>query len=185
MESILSISAIGVGLAMDAFAASICKGLALTKRDFTKNLKVGICFGFFQALMPILGFYLAKTFADKIKFIDHWVAFLLLAFIGFNMIKESQIATCDIDNGFDIKSLIMIGIATSIDAMAVGVSFAFLNVEIFSAAFVIGIITLFISILGVSIGNIFGIKYKQMSELAGGLILIGMGLKILIQHLFL
>lgn len=184
MESILSIAVIGVGLAMDAFAASICKGLSLSKNDISKTIKVGVCFGFFQTIMPILGYFLASTFADKIKSIDHWVAFLLLSYIGYNMIKESRIATCDIDQGFDFKSLVMIGIATSIDAMAVGVSFAFLKVEIFSSSLLIGIITLFISMAGVKIGNIFGIKYKQVSELAGGIILIAMGIKILIQHLF-
>lgn len=184
MESILSISMIGVGLAMDAFAASICKGLTLTKRDFSKIVKVGVCFGFFQALMPVLGFLLASTFADKIKSFDHWIAFLLLSYIGINMIKESRIATCDIESGFDFKSLTLIGIATSIDAMAVGISFAFLNVEIYSASILIGLITFIISMLGVTLGNIFGIKYKQAAELAGGIILIAMGIKILIEHLF-
>lgn len=184
MESILSISVIGVGLAMDAFAASVCKGLSLSKKDFSKIVKVGVCFGLFQTIMPILGFILANTFAEKIKFIDHWVAFILLGYIGINMIKESRIATCDVDDGFDFKSLAMIGIATSIDAMAVGISFAFLNVEIYSASILIGIITLFISMAGVMIGNIFGIKYKQLAELAGGIILIAMGFKILIEHLF-
>ncbi|MBL7575784.1 Putative Mn2+ efflux pump MntP [Peptoniphilus asaccharolyticus DSM 20463] len=184
MESILSISIIGVGLAMDAFAASICKGLTLTKRDFSKIVKVGVCFGFFQAIMPVLGFLLASTFADKIKSLDHWIAFLLLSYIGINMIKESRIVTCDIESGFDFKSLTLIGIATSIDAMAVGISFAFLNVEIYSASILIGLITFIISMLGVTLGNIFGIKYKQAAEFAGGIILIAMGIKILIEHLF-
>ncbi|WP_455258752.1 manganese efflux pump MntP [Peptoniphilus asaccharolyticus] len=184
MESILSISMIGVGLAMDAFAASICKGLSLTKRDFSKTIKVGLCFGIFQTIMPIFGFLLASTFADKIKSIDHWVAFFLLSYIGFNMIKESRVATCDLDSGFDFKSLVLIGIATSIDAMAVGISFAFLNVEIYSASILIGLITFIISMLGVTLGNIFGIKYKQAAELVGGIILIAMGIKILIEHLF-
>lgn len=182
MEGFFSIFLIGAALAMDAFAASVCKGLAVKENDWKNILKVGLFFGVFQALMPIIGYYLGRSFESKIKAYDHWVAFILLGIIGFNMIRESRDKTCEI-GGFDFKSLLMLAIATSIDALAVGISFAFFQVEIFSAATIIGITTFVISVAGVYIGKIFGIKYKDKAELAGGIVIILIGIKILIEHL--
>lgn len=183
MENLISIFLIGLGLSMDAFAASVCKGLSLQKKDIRKTLKTGFYFGFFQALMPIIGFYLATNFADSIKSIDHWIAFILLGLIGLDMIKSSFKKDCPIDSGFDFKSMITISVATSIDALVVGVTFAFFNFNIFQAALIIGIITFFMSVLGVSLGSVLGIKYKQRAEIVGGIILIAMGFKILFEHL--
>ncbi|RVU55108.1 manganese efflux pump MntP family protein [Anaerosphaera multitolerans] len=183
MENLLSVSLIGLGLSMDAFAASVCKGLSLQRRDFKKSVKAGTYFGLFQGLMPVIGFLLANNFANEIKDIDHWVAFILLGVIGLNMIKESFDKDCPIDCDFNFKSMVTIAIATSIDALAIGVTFAFLNVKIIQSSLLIGIITFFISILGVELGNIFGIRYKQKAEFAGGIILILMGTKILFEHL--
>lgn len=180
-----SIFLIAIGLAMDAFAASICKGLQENDPSLKKSLKIGTCFGLFQAIMPILGYLLASSFNRQIKSLDHWIAFILLVIIGLQMIKESRDTSCETSGSFDLKSLLVIGLATSIDAMAVGISFAFLDVEINYAAAIIGLVTLVISALGFSIGNRLGAKSKQISELIGGLILIFMGSKILIEHLFL
>lgn len=180
----ISIFIIGIGLSMDAFAASICKGLQDRSESIKTSLKIAFSFGFFQAMMPVLGYFLASSFASYIKRIDHWVAFVLLGFIGYQMIKESKQAYCDVKSGLDFKTLIILSIATSIDACAVGISFAFLEVNIFKAAIIIGITTLVLSGLGYKIGNKLGIKCKQKAEFFGGLILILMGCKILIEHLF-
>lgn len=182
--SLISIFIIGIGLAMDAFAASICKGLQVRNGSMNTALKIATSFGFFQGMMPILGYFLASSFANHIKQIDHWVAFILLLIIGIQMIKESRQAYCDVDSNFDLKSLIVLSIATSIDACAIGISFAFLNVDIFKAAIIIGLITMIISTFGYKIGNKLGVKSKQKAEFAGGTILIIMGTKILIEHLF-
>ncbi|WBW49697.1 manganese efflux pump MntP family protein [Peptoniphilus equinus] len=179
---LLSIFAIAVGLAMDAFAAAICKGLQLREPEFSKTFSVGLCFGLFQGLMPVFGYLLASAFAEDIRAIDHWVAFFLLGIIGAHMIRESFDKTCDFTTGFDIKSLLLIGLATSIDAMAIGISFAFLKVNIVSSSIIIGLTTFVIAMIGMSIGNIFGIKYKSAAERVGGLILIAMGIKILLEH---
>lgn len=182
--SFLELLTIGVGLAMDAFAVSICKGLSMKKLTVAKAGIVGLYFGVFQALMPLIGYFLGVGFKDSITAIDHWIAFVLLGLIGGNMIKEAlgdEEECCDDDLSF--KTMLMLAIATSIDALAVGVTFAFLNVNISLAASIIGITTFVISVCGVKIGNIFGLKYKSKAEVVGGVILILMGIKILLEHL--
>ena len=183
--SIIELALIGVGLAMDAFAVSICKGLAMRRMNYKKAIIIAAFFGVFQALMPALGYVLGTTFANKIAAIDHWIAFILLALIGANMIKEalSSDDECQ-DDSLRLGDLIMLSIATSIDALAVGITFAFFNVSLLLSVSMIGIITFIICVIGVKVGNVFGEKYKSKAELAGGLILIVMGAKILIDHLF-
>lgn len=177
---------IAVGLSMDAFAVSICKGLSLGKIKPKHMCIAGLWFGGFQALMPAIGYFLGSFFADMVTKYAHWVAFILLAFIGGNMIKESfekdECENCG-DAAMDVKTMFLLAIATSIDAMAVGVSFAFLKVEIVPAVTFIGIITFVCSGVGVKIGSIFGSKYKSKAELAGGIVLIIMGLKTLLDGL--
>ena len=180
--SLVSILILAIGLSMDAFAASICQGLQINNNSLKNTLSICLCFGIFQGLMPILGYFLASSFANSIKAIDHWVAFILLFIIGFQMIRESRDTSCKISNGLSFKSLISLGIATSIDAMAVGVSFAFLDVNIFSSSSIIGLTTFILSYIAFKIGNKLGMKSKQISELIGGIILLGT--KILIEHLF-
>lgn len=184
--SIIEIALIGVGLAMDAFAVSICKGLAMRRMNYKKAIIIAALFGVFQALMPALGYVLGTTFANKIAAIDHWIAFILLALIGANMIKEALSSDDDEcqDDSLRLGDLIMLSIATSIDALAVGITFAFFNVSLLLSVSMIGIITFIICVIGVKVGNVFGEKYKSKAELAGGLILIVMGAKILIDHLF-
>ena len=184
--SIIEIALIGVGLAMDAFAVSICKGLAMRRMNYKKAIIIAAFFGVFQALMPALGYVLGTTFANKIAAIDHWIAFILLALIGANMIKEALSSDDDEcqDDSLRLGDLIMLSIATSIDALAVGITFAFFNVSLLLSVSMIGIITFIICVIGVKVGNVFGEKYKSKAELAGGLILIVMGAKILIDHLF-
>ena len=184
--SIIEIALIGVGLAMDAFAVSICKGLAMRRMNYKKDIIIAAFFGVFQALMPALGYVLGTTFANKIAAIDHWIAFILLALIGANMIKEALSSDDDEcqDDSLRLGDLIMLSIATSIDALAVGITFAFFNVSLLLSVSMIGIITFIICVIGVKVGNVFGEKYKSKAELAGGLILIVMGAKILIDHLF-
>ena len=184
--SIIEIALIGVGLAMDAFAVSICKGLAMRRMNYKKAIISAAFFGVFQALMPALGYVLGTTFANKIAAIDHWIAFILLALIGANMIKEALSSDDDEcqDDSLRLGDLIMLSIATSIDALAVGITFAFFNVSLLLSVSMIGIITFIICVIGVKVGNVFGEKYKSKAELAGGLILIVMGAKILIDHLF-
>jgi len=177
---------IAVGLSMDAFAVSICKGLSLGKIKFKHMCIAGLWFGGFQALMPAIGYFLGSFFADMVSKYAHWVAFILLAIIGGNMIKESfEKNDCE-DCGdalMDVKTMFVLAIATSIDAMAVGVSFAFLKVDIIPAVTFIGVITFICSGLGVKIGSIFGSKYKSKAELAGGIVLIVMGAKTLLEGL--
>ena len=184
--SIIEIALIGVGLAMDAFAVSICKGLAMRRMNYKKAIIIAAFFGVFQALMPALGYVLGTTFANKIAAIDHWIAFILLALIGANMIKEALSSDDDEcqDDSLRLGDLIMLSIATSIDALAVGITFAFFNVSLLLSVSMIGIITFIICVIGVKVGNVFVEKYKSKAELAGGLILIVMGAKILIDHLF-
>ena len=184
--SIIEIALIGVGLAMDAFAVSICKGLAMRRMNYKKAIIIAAFFGVFQALMPALGYVLGTTFANKIAAIDHWIAFILLALIGANMIKEALSSDDDEcqDDSLRLGDLIMLSIATSIDALAVGITFAFFNVSLLLSVSMIGIITFIICVIGVKVGNVFGEKYKSKAELAGGLILIVIGAKILIDHLF-
>lgn len=175
---------IAVGLSMDAFAVSICKGLSMQKCTLKKSTIVGLWFGIFQAGMPLIGYILGVQFQDLITSIDHWIAFVLLGIIGGNMIKEAlSDEEEEADESLDVKTMFGLAVATSIDALAVGVTFAFLRVDIVPAVSFIGVCTFTISAVGVKIGNIFGTKYKSKAELAGGAILILMGLKILLEHL--
>ena len=181
---LLELFMLAVGLSMDAFAVSVCKGLAMPKITVKKAAVVGIWFGGFQALMPALGYLLGSQFKDSITAIDHWIAFILLGIIGGNMIREACSGECEKENdSLDIKTMFLLAVATSIDALAVGITFAFLKVNIAAAVSFIGVTTFVISAAGVKIGNIFGTKYKSKAELAGGIILILLGLKILLEHL--
>ena len=174
---------IAIGLSMDAFAVAICKGLSVMRVTKKHAIVVGLWFGGFQAAMPALGYWLGSHFQKQIESVDHWIAFVLLAIIGLNMIKESREKTEELDSSFGIKSMFPLAIATSIDALAVGITFAFLKVTIAPAVSFIGIITFALSAAGVKIGNVFGAKYKSKAELVGGIVLILMGLKILLEHL--
>lgn len=182
--SFIEIFFIGVGLAMDAFAVSICKGLSMKKLDAKKGMIIGGYFGFFQGIMPLIGFLLGFSFESFITKIDHWVAFILLSIIGGNMLKEALSNEEESsDDKVDFKTMFPLAVATSIDALAIGITFAFLKVNILLAILVIGIVTFIISFIGVFIGNKFGSKYEKRAEIVGGLILILMGLKILLEHL--
>lgn len=175
---------IAVGLSMDAFAVAICKGLSMKKMDYRQAILTGCFFGGFQALMPSLGFLLATQFKEYITAVDHWVALVLLASIGINMIRESREEKCEnVGNDFNVKRMLILSLATSIDALAVGVTFAFLDVKILPAVLIIGVTTFIFSFAGVKIGNVFGAKFKSKAELAGGIILIAMGLKIFLEHI--
>ena len=181
---LLTLLTLAVGLVMDAFAVSICKGLAMREKVLKKGIIVGLWFGGFQALMPTIGFFLGTQFKDQITSIDHWIAFVLLGLIGINMVKEALSNDEEqADDSIAVKEMFMLAVATSIDALAVGITFAFLNVHIVSAASMIGVCTFLISFAGVKIGNIFGTKYRSKAELAGGIILILLGFKILFEHL--
>ncbi|UPA31360.1 manganese efflux pump MntP family protein [Terrisporobacter glycolicus] len=195
--SLIELFILAVGLSMDAFAVSICKGLSLRKVTFKECGKVGLYFGGFQGGMPLVGFILGIQFKDYITNIDHWIAFILLSFIGINMIRESMEKDEDsgiVDlteaavgedevNQLGLKNMVILAIATSIDALAVGVTFAFLQVDIIPAVSFIAIVTFILSAIGVKIGNVFGTKYKSKAEFAGGAILILIGIKILLEHL--
>ena len=175
---------IGIGLAMDAFAVSICKGLSMKIFNKRKALKIGLYFGFFQAIMPMSGFYLVSNFQEFVVNIDHWIAFILLAIIGGKMIKESfELKSEDLNDDVDVKTMLLLAVATSIDALAVGITFAFLDTNIYISVLLIGIITLILSLIGVKIGNKFGAKFQNKAEIIGGAILILIGLKILLEHL--
>lgn len=176
---------IAVGLSMDAFAVSICKGLSMKAMNWKNAVIVGLYFGGFQALMPAAGYLLGSQFRQAIVSVDHWIAFALLVLIGLNMVKESrsqevECADCSVAFG----NMILLAIATSIDALAIGVTFAFLQVRILAAVSMIGCVTFLLSMAGVKTGNVFGVRYKSKAELAGGCILILMGSKILCEHLF-
>ena len=204
--NLLELFLIAIGLSMDAFAVAVCSGLAMPKATIKKSLIIGLYFGLFQAVMPLIGYLLATQFADKIIAFDHWIAFVLLSFIGGKMVVESfkkegctdrecPAETCtdrECPGGerpalkkISLKpsEMLPLALATSIDALAVGVSFAFLHVNIVPAFFFIGIVTLALSMLGVKIGNIFGAKFKSKAELIGGIILVLIGLKILLEHM--
>ena len=175
---------IAVGLSMDAFAVSVCKGLAMPKCTFKKAAIVGLWFGGFQALMPAIGYILGAQFQEAIASIDHWIAFVLLALIGGNMIHEAlDNDEEEADASLDVKTMFLLAVATSIDALAIGITFAFLKVNIIPAVCLIGIVTFIISFAGVKIGNVFGARYKNKAEIVGGVILILLGLKILLEHL--
>ena len=179
---------LGVGLSMDAFAVSVCKGLAMKKATLKSQMTCGLWFGGFQALMPLIGFFLGAMFADAIKAFDHWIAFGLLVLIGANMLKEALEKGCDCcenqDADMSVKTMFVMAVTTSIDALAVGISLAMAgDVNIWAAIALIGVTTCVLSALGVKIGNIFGSRYEKKAEFAGGVILILLGLKILLEHL--
>lgn len=181
---ILEIVLVAIGLAMDAFAVSICKGLSMKKMNWKKAIIVGGYFGIFQGVMPAIGYFLGSTFENLVTKIDHWIAFGLLFFIGINMIKEAFANdTENCNDSVDFKTMTILAIATSIDALAVGITFAFLKTNIIVASLIIAVITFIISIIGVKIGNKFGHKYERKAETVGGVILILMGIKILLEHL--
>ena len=182
---------LALGVSMDAFAVSICKGLAMKKATLKAGLTCGLWFGGFQALMPLIGFFLGTLFADAIQAVDHWVAFILLGIIGINMLKEAfekqeEGCGCCEEHNADLsaKTMFLMAVATSIDALAVGISLAMAgNVNIFAAVILIGLFTCGMSTMGVKVGNVFGSRFEKKAQLAGGVILILLGLKILLEHL--
>ena len=183
----LELLLLAVGLSMDAFAVSVCKGLSMKKADMKAGAVCGIWFGGFQALMPLIGYFLGTMFAGAIKSVDHWIAFALLAIIGVNMLKEAFSKECDCeshDADLSVKTMFIMAVATSIDALAVGISLAMTgNVNIFTAVALIGVITFALSVAGVKIGNVFGSRFEKKAQAAGGIILVLLGLKILLEHL--
>lgn len=190
MAIFIELLLMGIGLAMDAFAVSVCKGLGMQKVNKKQAVVIGLFFGGFQALMPFIGWVLGIQFESYITSIDHWIAFVLLGFIGGKMIVEAvkpedeeNVEVRKVDAPLDIKEMFILAVATSIDALAVGITFAFLQYPIVEAISIIGVVTFFISIGGVYVGNFFGSKYKNKAEFAGGLILVILGLRILLSHL--
>ena len=181
---LLELFILAVGLSMDAFAVSVCKGLSVTKMEPKHALLCGAYFGGFQALMPALGYLLGSQFESMITRIDHWIAFVLLGLIGANMIRESREQDEEnLSDSFSFGAMLPLAVATSIDALAVGVTFAFLQVSILPAVCFIGATTFILSCIGIRIGHVFGLKYKSRAELFGGAVLILMGTKILLEHL--
>lgn len=176
---------IAAGLAMDAFAAAVCKGLAADKSSCGHCLLTGLYFGSFQALMPLIGFTLGDGMPDRITSVDHWIAFILLSVIGLRMLLDARRGNDALDASFSLRAMLPLSIATSIDALAVGAGFAFLNIRIFPAVSLIGGITFLLSALGVKLGNLFGSRFRAPAQLAGGFILLFMGAKILADHLIL
>ena len=186
--SIVELFLIGVGLSMDAFAVAICQGLCMPKLNLRHGGVIALYFGGFQALMPLIGWFLGSQFAGYIQSFDHWVAFVLLVLIGGNMIREAlspeeEETSCAVANKLDHRQLFMMAVATSIDALAIGVTFAFLEVSIVPAISIIGCTTFCLSLVGVVVGNFFGARYKKRAELTGGIILVLLGVKILLEHL--
>lgn len=187
--NLMTLFVLALGLAMDAFAVAVCKGLAMRKVTAGKAALVGAWFGGFQALMPAIGYVLGYQFKDKIMKVDHWIAFILLALIGVNMIREAVggkdegCADCTKEADLSVREMFVLAVATSIDALAVGITFAFLNVNITAAVISIGVTTFALSVFGVKVGNVFGMRYKAKAEFAGGVILVLLGSKILLEHL--
>lgn len=185
--SIFTLFVLAVGLSMDAFAVSICKGLAMKTVNLKRMAVVGLWFGGFQAMMPLAGYFLGSQFKNQISAIDHWIAFVLLGIIGINMIREALGAEEECENGPDaslaVRDMFLLAVATSIDALAVGVTFAFLDVKIGPAVAFIGVVTFILSGAGVKTGNVFGARYESKAELAGGIILVCLGVKILLEHI--
>ena len=187
--SIFEVLMIGVGLSMDAFAAAVCKGLSMRKAELKNILIIGLFFGGFQALMPVIGFFLGIQFEEYIVSVDHWIAFTLLLFIGGKMILDAvrddgEESRETPETGLKIREILILAVATSIDALAVGITLALLpGINIFSAAAIIGILTFVVSAVGLKIGNVFGVKYKSKAELVGGILLVLIGSKILFEHL--
>lgn len=175
---------IAVGLAMDAFAVSVCKGLSVSSVKPKHIALTALWFGGFQALMPLIGYYLGTSFADMVSDVDHWIAFVLLGIIGGNMIRESfhKDEPCESDTDFSPKKMLALAVATSIDALAIGVSFSFLKINIWPAVVTIGVVTALFSGSGVVLGRYLGCKFKNRAEFAGGFILIALGLKIFLEH---
>ena len=181
--SLLELFLIAFGLSMDAFAVSVCKGLSVRKASLSQSLVTGLWFGGFQAGMPLIGYLLGVSFSSLITNVDHWIAFILLAIIGGNMIRESFSPEETCDGSFSVKTMLPLAVATSIDALAVGITFAFLQVSIVPAVSFIGVITFLLSAAGLKIGNVFGSRWRSKAEFLGGLVLILMGAKILLEHL--
>ena len=186
--SIVELFLIGVGLSMDAFAVAVCQGLCMPKLNLRQGGVSALYFGGFQALMPLIGWFLGSQFAGYLQSFDHWVAFVLLALIGGNMVREAlspeeEETSCAVNSKLDHKKLFMMAVATSIDALAIGVAFAFMDVLILPAVSLIGCTTFCLSLVGVVVGNFFGSRYKKRAELTGGIILILLGVKILLEHL--
>jgi len=184
--NLIELLLIAVGLSMDAFSVSICKGLNTKRFSWRMALTCGVWFGFFQALMPTVGYFLGAQFQEMIEAYDHWIAFGLLLLIGANMIREAvwgKKEEGEDNDSLDFKTMFLLAIATSIDALAVGVSFACIQVKLWSSVFIIGLTTFGFSVLGVKIGNVFGSKYEKSAGIIGGIILILIGLKILLEHL--
>ena len=181
--SLFDLFILAVGLSMDAMAVAICKGLSVQKLKFRHAIITGLYFGGFQAAMPLLGYFLGRQFQAYIQSVDHWIAFVLLGLIGANMIKESFGEAEEVNCSFCPKAMLPMAVATSIDALAVGVTFAFLQVTIAPAVTFIGVITFSLSAVGVYVGHLFGAKFKSKAELVGGIVLVLMGLRILLEHL--
>lgn len=181
--SLFELFLIACGLSMDAFAVSVCKGLSVRKASLSQSLVTGLWFGGFQAGMPLIGYLLGVSFSSLITNVDHWIAFILLAIIGGNMIRESFSPEETCDGSFSVKTMLPLAVATSIDALAVGITFAFLQVSIVPAVSFIGVITFLLSAAGLKIGNVFGSRWRSKAEFLGGLVLILMGANILLEHL--
>ncbi len=181
--SFLDLFVLAVGLSMDAFAVSVCKGLSVRQLKISHACTVGLYFGGFQFLMPLIGYLLGSQFQQYITSIDHWIAFVLLALIGANMIKESRGEAEQLNDSFSFLTMLPLAIATSIDALAVGITFAFLQVSILPAVTFIGCTTFVLSAIGIKIGHVFGTRYKSRAEMIGGIVLIAIGCKILLEHL--
>ena len=182
----LELLLISVGLAMDAFAVSVGKGMTLKRVRLSHALNAGVWFGGFQALMPIIGYFVGRSFAEYVVSVDHWIAFSLLVLIGVNMIREALGDDDEEQNGdFGFRTMLVMAIATSIDALAVGISMAFLNVNVWSSATVIGVVTLIISAMGVYLGSLWGSRLGPKAGIIGGMILIGIGIKIVVEHMWL
>ena len=182
--SVLEIFLIGVSLSMDAFAVSLCKGLSMKELNVRSCLIIGLYFGLFQGIMPLIGYYLGETFESTITSIDHWATFIMLLIVGINMIRETlsnEVST--INDEIDFKTMIPLAIATSIDALAVGITFSFFEINIFASIILIALTTFTLSVIGTYIGNKFGSKYSKVSSIIGGIILIILGTKILFEHL--
>lgn len=184
---IIELLLIGVGLSMDAFAVSVCKGLNMRKVNKLHCFVIALFFGGFQAIMPLIGWMLGRQFEQYITAVDHWIAFVLLTFLGIKMIldacKVEEEEICKTESSLNLKELFVMAVATSIDALAVGITFAFLKVNIVLAISIIGCTTFVLCIGGVFVGNIFGSRYKNKAEIAGGVILVLIGVKILVEHL--
>lgn len=185
--SLFTLFILAIGLSMDAFAVAVCKGLAMKKITIGKATLVGLWFGGFQAGMPLIGYLLGMQFKNAITAVDHWIAFILLGIIGVNMVKEAlqedDESCIEEEASLEVKEMFLLAVATSIDALAIGITFAFLDVDIVPAVSFIGITTFFLSAVGVKAGNLFGERYQARAEMAGGIILIVLGFKILLEHL--